>query len=79
MIDRQTCRSLELIQNLQTPNSKDCLYGVLNHTQTAMGARRLRINVLQPSTDQALLKRRYEAVEELSTKEEVFFAVRQGE
>ena len=79
MIDRQTCRSLELIQNLQRPNSKDCLYGLLNQTQTPMGGRLLRINVLQPSTDATTLNHRYDAVEELSTKEQLFFAVREGE
>ena len=79
MIDRQTCKSLELIQNLQKPNSKDCLYGLLNQTLTPMGARRLRINVLQPSTDEATLKTRYDAVNELSSKEDVFFPLRQGD
>lgn len=78
MIDQQTCKSLELIQNLQVHNSKDCLYGLLNQTLTPMGARRLRINMMQPSTDQELLEHRYAAVEELSTKEDIFFAVRQG-
>ena len=78
MIDSQTCRSLELVQNLQNPNSKACLFGLLNQTLTQMGARRLRINVLQPSTDKAILERRYEALAEMSTREDIFFAVRQG-
>jgi len=78
MIDQATSRSLELIQNLQNPKSKDCLFGLLNQTLTPMGARRLRINVLQPSTDRALLERRYEALEEFTTKEDIFLPVRQG-
>lgn len=78
MIDQATSRSLELIQNLQNPKSKDCLFGLLNQTLTPMGARRLRINVLQPSTDRALLERRYEALEELTAKEDIFLPVRQG-
>ena len=78
MIDRQTCGSLEVIQNLQRPNSKDCLYGLMNQTLTPMGARRLRVNLLQPSTNATVLKHRYEAVEELSTKEHIFFPVRKG-
>ena len=78
MIDSATCRSLELIQNLQNPKSKHCLFGLLNQTLTPMGARRLRTNVLQPYTDREFLQRRYEALEELTTKEDVFFAVRQG-
>ena len=78
MIDSQTSRSLELIQNLQNSKSKECLFGVLNQTLTPMGSRRLRINVLQPSTDKQLLENRYDALEELSSKEEIFFGIRKG-
>ena len=78
MIDSQTSRSLELIQNSQNPKSKECLFGVLNQTLTPMGNRRLRNNMLQPSTDKQLLEYRYEALEELSSKEEIFFGVRKG-
>jgi DNA mismatch repair protein MSH4 len=50
----------------------------MNHTQTPMGARLLRSNILQPLTNDATLAKRYEALEELSTKEDMFFAVRQA-
>ncbi|THZ42088.1 hypothetical protein D6C90_05398, partial [Aureobasidium pullulans] len=76
MIDLSTIRSLELIQNLQNQKSSDCLFGVLNETLTPMGSRLLRSNVLQPLTDQQTLETRYDALEELSTKEEMFFATR---
>lgn len=78
MIDLSTISSLELIQNLQNAKSKDSLFGLLNETLTKMGARILRSNVLQPSTDQAKLMDRYEAVGELATKEDMFFAIRTG-
>jgi DNA mismatch repair protein MSH4 len=78
MIDLSTIHSLELIQNLQNAKSKDCLYGLLNQTLTPMGARLLKSNVLQPLTDAYTLEGRYDSVEELATKEDVFFAVRQG-
>ncbi|KAL2372928.1 hypothetical protein RJ035_004525 [Blastomyces gilchristii] len=78
LIDLSTIISLELIQNLQNSKSRDCLFGVLNETLTPMGSRLLRSNVLQPSTEQAKLSARYEAVEELSTKEEMFYSVRQA-
>ena len=78
MIDLSTISSLELIQNLQNAKSKDSLFGLLNETLTKMGARILRSNVLQPSTDQAKLIDRYEAVGELATREEMFFAIRTG-
>lgn len=78
MIDVSTIYSLELVQNLQNPKSKDCLFGLLNETSTAMGARLLRNNILQPLTDSEVLNIRYLAVEELTTKEEMFFATRAG-
>lgn len=78
MIDLSTIVSLELIQNLQNAKSKDCLFGILNETLTPMGARLLRSNILQPSTEIAKLNTRYDAVEELSSNEGMFFAVRQG-
>ncbi|KAF2015888.1 hypothetical protein BU24DRAFT_462109 [Aaosphaeria arxii CBS 175.79] len=76
MIDVSTIYSLELVQNLQDAKSKDCLFGLLNHTQTRMGARLLRSNIIQPLTEGTTLNTRYDALEELTTKEEMFFATR---
>lgn len=78
MIDLSTIRSLELIQNLQNSKSRDCLFGLLNETLTPMGSRLLRSNILQPLTDPEVLKRRFDALEELTIKEDMFFAIRQG-
>ena len=78
MIDLSTMASLELIQNLQNAKSKDCLFGLLNETLTPMGSRFLRSNILQPSTDTVKLEERFRALEDLATKEEMFFAVREG-
>jgi DNA mismatch repair protein MSH4 len=75
LIDFTTVRSLELIQNLQNQKSTECLFGLLNNTQTAMGARLLRTNVLQPLTDKDTIEGRLDAVEELTGKEAMFFAV----
>lgn len=77
MISLPSIRSLELVQNLQNPSSKACLFGLLNETKTPMGKRMLRSNVLQPSTQtEGVLTPRYDAVEELCTKEDMFFDVR---
>nr|POE51753.1 muts protein like 4 [Quercus suber] len=76
MIDLATIRSLELMQNLHNAKSKDCLFGVLNQTQTSMGSRLLRGNILQPLTAPETLNNRYDALEELSTKEDLFYQVR---
>jgi len=78
MADLSTVRSLELVQNLTNPKSKDCLFGLLNETLTPMGGRLLRSNILQPLTNEETLGTRYDALEELSTKEEMFHAVRQA-
>ncbi|KAK3718865.1 MutS protein msh4 [Vermiconidia calcicola] len=78
LIDLSTMHSLELVQNLQNAKSKDCLFGLLNETLTPMGGRLLRGNILQPLTNPDTLGTRYDALEELSTKEEMFFAVRQA-
>jgi len=78
MIDPSTIASLELIQNLQNNKSRDSLYGLLNETLTSMGARFLRSNILQPSTDAEKIRKRHEALTELTTKEDLFFSVRLG-
>ncbi|KAI9651966.1 MAG: MutS protein msh4 [Alyxoria varia] len=75
MIDVSTILSLELIQNLRNAKSRDCLFGLLNETQTPMGARLLRNNILQPLTDAGTLQLRYDALEELTTKEEMFYSI----
>jgi DNA mismatch repair protein MSH4 len=78
MIDLSTIVSLELIQNLQKNKSRDCLFGLLNETLTPMGPRVLRSNILQPSTEREKIVARYDALDELSSKEEMFYSVRQG-
>jgi DNA mismatch repair protein MSH4 len=78
MIDLSTAASLELIQNLQNAKSRDCLFGLLNETLTPMGARLLRSNILQPPIELEKINARYDAVEELSTKEDMFYAIREG-
>lgn len=78
MIDLSTISALELVQNMQNVKSKDSLFGLLNETLTKMGARILRGNILQPSTDALKINERYEAVGELASKEEMLFNVRSG-
>ncbi|MCJ1356506.1 MAG: MutS protein msh4 [Icmadophila ericetorum] len=78
MIDFSTIHSLELVQNLQSLKSRDCLFGLLNQTLTPMGSRLLRSNILQPLTEADIISKRYDALAELATKEEIFFATRQA-
>lgn len=78
MIDISTIMSLELSQNLLEVKSKHCLFGILNETLTPMGSRLLRSNVLQPSTESSKLTGRYDAIDELISKEAMFYSVRKG-
>ncbi|KAI0898154.1 DNA mismatch repair protein-like protein MutS [Annulohypoxylon nitens] len=79
MIDISTIHSLELIQNLQNAKSKDCLFGLLNETLTPMGSRMLRSNILQPSCQvENTLVPRYDALDELTVKEDMFFEIRKA-
>lgn len=79
MIDISTIHSLELIQNLQNAKSKHCLLGLLNETSTPMGNRMLRSNILQPSTQvEHTLNPRFDALDELTIKEHMFFEIKIG-
>lgn len=68
MIDIDVFKSLEIMQNMHNPRSKDCLFGLLNNTLTPMGARMLRTSILEPSTQEVLIETRYDAVEELASQ-----------
>lgn len=79
MIDISAIQSLEIMQNQRKPKSRDCLFGLLNHTVTPMGSRTLRSNILQPPTrHDSFIYPRYEALEELTANEEMFREIRKG-
>ncbi|KAI0935607.1 hypothetical protein AcV5_003986 [Taiwanofungus camphoratus] len=72
MIDPETARNLELVGNMSHKKSLHSLFGLLNHTYTAMGARLLRVNILAPISVQASIEARLDVVEELVQTEERF-------
>jgi DNA mismatch repair protein MSH4 len=78
MIDLSTIQSLELIQNIQNAKSKHCLFGLMNEALTPMGSRHLRSLILQPSTQPDILRKRYNAVEELMSNDDMFYQTRQS-
>ncbi|KAK2049085.1 muts domain V [Colletotrichum somersetense] len=79
MIDVSAIISLEILQNLRDPRSKDSLFGILKHTRTPMGSRVLRSNLLQPSTlKDSYLEPRYDALEELLSNHDMFLAIREA-
>lgn len=79
MIDLSAIKSLEIMQNRHNPKPKECLFGLLNNTTTAMGSRMLRSNILQPPTrHDTFIQPRYDALEEMATSEEIFRSTQQG-
>ena len=64
-LDQTTRRNLELLEGLRTRTRLGSLLGVLDKTQTPMGARLLRAWVAQPLLDQAEIERRLTRVEVL--------------
>ncbi|KAG2030937.1 muts domain V-domain-containing protein [Suillus americanus] len=80
MIDPETVRNLELINNQTRKKSTHSLFGVLNYTYTAMATRLLRTNILAPLTGKCLpqsaLSARLDAVEELIHSEDKFTEIK---
>ncbi len=61
-LDESTQKNLELVRNLQDGSRRFTLLEVLNHTKTAMGARRLHSWILSPLLDPASVRERQECV-----------------
>ncbi|TDL22289.1 hypothetical protein BD410DRAFT_748498 [Rickenella mellea] len=78
LIDTESARNLELVGNMTNRKSNHSLFGVLNHTWTAMAARLLRVNLLAPITAPHALSARLDAVEELVQNEDKFTAIKDG-
>jgi DNA mismatch repair protein MutS len=62
LLDESTQKNLELVKNLQDGSRRFTLLEVLNHTKTAMGARRLHSWILTPLLDVAAIRERQESV-----------------
>ncbi|KAL6046684.1 MutS protein msh4 [Balamuthia mandrillaris] len=69
MIDAPSIANLELIRNQRSGNANNTLY------ETAVGARLLRINLLQPPSNIPTINTRLDCVEELIDNEKMFFKV----
>ena len=66
LLDPNTRRNLELTESLRGRTRKGTLLGLLDKTATAMGGRLLRSWIEQPLLDAGDIRRRHDAVEELS-------------
>jgi DNA mismatch repair protein MutS len=65
MLDMATRRNLELLETMREKEKRGSLLWVLDHTKTAMGARKLRHYIEQPLTNQRAIEKRLDAVQEL--------------
>lgn len=65
-LDMSTRRNLELVETMREKQKRGSLLWVLDHTKTAMGARKLRFFIEQPLTNQHEIEKRLDGVEELS-------------
>ena len=73
-IDFATVKNLELVKNLQSDSNKaNSLFAHMNHTATAVGARLLIAQILQPPTDEDTINMRLDAVESILNNEESYF------
>ncbi|KAK4239418.1 hypothetical protein C8A03DRAFT_42962 [Achaetomium macrosporum] len=76
-LDRSTISSLELFQNIRNAKGvSSTLFGLLNNALTPQGRRMIRSALLQPSTNRDEITARHQAVEELSSNEDLFTEVR---
>jgi len=69
ILDDSALRNLEIVQTWMDRSKKNSLLGVLDLTQTAMGARLLRRWVQYPLLQAARIQRRLEAVDQLTAHE----------
>ncbi|KAL7862008.1 hypothetical protein SRHO_G00134490 [Serrasalmus rhombeus] len=63
MIDAVSARNLELVINNRDQRSSHTLLGVLNHTKTPGGERRLRSNILEPLLDVDAINTRLDTIQ----------------
>ena len=78
LMDLQTLRDLEILYDKRYGRVECSLLGLIDHTRTIVGGRMMRSTLASPLNDLESITARLDAVEELSTKREVFFAVDAG-
>ncbi len=64
-MDRTTIQNLDLIESWPVIDKSGSLFGVLDHTKTAMGARKLKQLIKHPYLDETFLNHRLDACEAL--------------
>lgn len=65
-MDANTIRSLELIKTMRGGHENGSLFWLMNKTQTAMGARALKKQLLKPLVNKEIIETRYDMVDALN-------------
>ncbi len=76
ILDAATIRNLELVRNLQEGQVWGTLFFVLDKTQTAMGARRLKNWILYPLASEVEIRFRQQGIAELTQNSEILSRIR---
>jgi DNA mismatch repair protein MutS len=76
-VDDTSCRNLELEKNIRAGTRRGTLIGVIDHTQTAMGARLLKSWLRYPLVELEDVQMRHAAVEEAKDKPQVRKGIRE--
>ncbi|MFW5704839.1 MAG: DNA mismatch repair protein MutS [Nanoarchaeota archaeon] len=66
ILDSISLRNLEITENLFLKDKSKTLYGILNKTKTASGARLLKKHLTEPLTNQKQIEERLDSIQELS-------------
>lgn len=66
-LDINARRNLELVESMNLRKKRGSLLGLLDHTKTSMGARKMRLFIDQPLRDETIINSRLDGVEELVT------------
>lgn len=66
IIDSISLRNLEITHSIYTNDVSKTLYGSLNNTKTASGARLLKKQITEPLIDQEKIEKRLDAIEEIN-------------
>ncbi len=77
-LDYSTIRNLELVTNLSENSERDTLFGVVNRTVTAGGARRLRQAILRPFITLEPIRERQAVVAELYHRRDTAGEIRES-
>lgn len=66
-LDINARRNLELVESMNLRKKRGSLLGLLDHTKTPMGARKMHLFIDQPLRDENIINSRLDGVEELAT------------